>query len=332
MPLALEPLFEGLAVPSADHPIYTVAHIPGYPAYFIGKNNNANACLLIVTPDKEWQRQVPIRLECLEVTFDIPSVIRRASSVSEGTFTVVRCRSNDAEVVRYFLSIGETLLRILGPNPSRIAIGDAITRLAHIFQCLQNPATRSVNGLFGELFLIRQSQNPFRTLSVWRTQDTSRFDFNAGSIRIDVKTATGRQRIHTFSYDQCNPPSGTTALTASLFAERAAGGLALQDIIREIEEVVATNTELVLKLHDTVAETLGRTLNESLSVRFDRRLSESSLQFYDLRSIPAIRNDPPPGVSDIHFRSDLSGAPRANAVELIEHEPALADFLPKNVM
>lgn len=329
MPLALGPLFEGLPVPIADHPIYSVAHIPGYPAYFIGKDNNANACLLIAAPDKESRRHVPIRLESLEVVFDIPSVVKRAAKVSEGTFTVVRYRTNDAEIVRYFLSVAETLLRILGPNPSRAAISDAITRLAQIFQRMQRPATRSVNGFFGELFLIRQSQNPFRALAAWRTQDTSRFDFNADSVRIDVKTAAGRQRIHTFSYDQCNPPSGTVAVAASLFVEQVAGGTSLREIVREIEELVATNTELVLKLHDTVAETLGRSFPEALSVRFDRRLSASSLQFYDLRSIPAVRDEPPPGVSDIHFRSDLSNAAQVDTKRLLEREPSLADFLPQ---
>lgn len=329
MPIALAALFEGLPVPRADHPIYAVAHIPGYPAYFIGKDNDTNACLLIRAPDGESRRHVPIRLESLEVAFDIPSVIKRAGKVSDGTFTVVRCRSNDAEVVRYFLSVGETLMRILGPTPSRTAIGNAITRLAQIFQHLQSPATRSINGLFGELLFIRQSHSPFQALAAWRTRGTSRFDFNAGDIRIDVKTAVGRQRIHTFSHDQCNPPSGTTALVASLFVEQAAGGISLREFIREIEGLVATNVELSLKLHDTVADTLGRSLNEAMKVRFDRRLSVSSLQFYDLRSIPAIRNEPPHGVSDIHFRSDLSNAPEADLKRLLEREPLLANLLPK---
>ena len=271
---------------------------------------------------------MPIRLESLEVVFDVPSVVKSATKITEGTFTVVRCRSNEAEIVRYFLSVGETLLRILGSNPSRTVISGAINRLAHIFQRMQSPATRSVNGLFGELFLIRQSQNPFRALAAWRTQDTSRFDFNEGSVRIDVKTAAGRQRIHTFSYDQCNPPSGTTAVAASLFVEQVAGGISLREIVREIEELVATNTELVLKLHETVAETLGRSLHEALNVRFDHRLSASSLQFYDLRSIPAVRDEPPPGVCDIHFRSDLTSAPQADMRRLLEREPSLADFLP----
>lgn len=330
MPLALGPLFEGLPVPSADHLVYSVAHIPGYPAYFIGKDNNASACLLIAILDGHARRHAPIRLESLEAMFDVPSVVKQAGQVSKGTFTVVRCRSLEAEIVRYFFSVAETLLRILGPNPSRAAVSDAITRLAHIFQRLQSPATRSVNGLFGELFLIRQSRNPFHVLAAWRPKDTSRFDFNTGDVRVDVKTAAGRQRVHTFSFDQCNPPAGTTAVAASLFVEQASGGLLLRDLIREIETAIATNTDLVLKLHDTVAETLGRSLQDALSFRFDHRLAATSLQFYDLRSIPALRGEPPAGVSDIHFRSDLSNVTTVDIRRMVERQPLVADFLPES--
>jgi hypothetical protein len=327
MLLALGAIFEGLPTPSADHTIYSVSKIPGYPACFVGKDNKASACLLIAAPDGEVQRYTPIRLESLEVAFEMPSVIKQAGEITEKIFTVVRCRSLDAEIIRYFLSVAETLLRIIGPNPTRAAVRDAVTRLAYIFQRLQSPAARSVNGLFGELFLIQCSKDPFRTLAAWRTQDTSRFDFNTGNVRLDVKTAVGRQRIHTFSYAQCNPPSGTTAVVASLFVEQVAGGISLQQIVREIETLIATNVELVMKLHDTVAATLGRSLREALSVRFDQHLASSSLQLYDLRSVPAIRNEPP-GVSDIHFRSDLSACPQANLKLLVEREPLLVELLP----
>jgi hypothetical protein len=118
------------------------------------------------------------------------------------------------------------------------------------------------------------------------------------------------------------------AIAASLFAERAAGGISLRELIREIEALVATNTDVVMKLHDTVAETLGNSLQEALSIRFDRRLAASSLQFYDLRSIPAIRDVPPAGVSEIHFQSDLSNSPKGDIAKLVEREPTVSDFLP----
>jgi hypothetical protein len=115
----------------------------------------------------------------------------------------------------------------------------------------------------------------------------------------------------------------------SLFVERSASGLSLQELVRSIEALAGNDSDLVMKLHDIVAETLGNALQEALSLQFDAKLAVSSLHFYDLRAIPAIRGDPPAAVSDIHFRSDLSGIPIIATELLAEREPALSDFLPR---
>jgi len=314
----------------AARPTHFIAQpIPEYGTHYIGWDHRNAPTVLIHTSDRFFK--APLQLAAIEVQYATNCSVRLSTGdQNEKVLTVVTCTSPDRVTQDYFLYLVETVLRIVGRSPSLATVTDAIIRLAHIFQRLQKPPTRSVNGLFGELFLIRQSLNPVRSLMAWRTQDTSRFDFNAGNIRIDVKTASGRQRIHTFSYDQCNPPFGTIAVAASLFVEQTAGGSSLQEIIREIEALVAPNAKLVLKLHDTVAETLGRELSDALSIIFDYRLSESSLQFYDLRSIPAVRDQPPPGVFDIHFRSDLSSTPQSDFLGLVEREPTLLDFLPAN--
>jgi hypothetical protein len=231
------------------------------------------------------------------------------------------------EIVHYFLSVCETILRILGAQPTRAAIAGTVNRLALIFQRLQNPPSRSVNGLFGELFLIRQSRHPVRVLGAWRIQDNSRFDFSAGDIRLDVKTTNGRIRVHSFSYEQCNPPPGTIAVAASLFTERIAGGVSLRELVLEVERLAESNTELVMKLHGIVAGTLGNALPESLSIRFDQRLAAASLQFYDLKAIPAIRGDLPAGVGDVRFWSDLSSAAAIPIWVLLARERGIADFL-----
>jgi hypothetical protein len=264
----------------------------------------------------------------LEVQFDVRSLIKSVDQVSEGNFTVIRCRSLEPELIRYFLSIGETILRILGPHPIHSTVAHAVNRLAAIFQRLHDPPTRPVNGLFGELFLIRSSRSPGRMLAAWRPKDTSRFDFSTGDIRLDVKATSGRVRVHTFSHEQCNPPPGTVALVASLFIDRSASGLSLRELVRSIEAVVGTDSNLVMRLHDIVAETLGNALQDALNIQFDPKLAASSLQFYDLRAVPAIRGDPPVGVSDIHFRSDLSGVPMLATDVLAEQHPGASDFLP----
>jgi Putative PD-(D/E)XK family member, (DUF4420) len=331
MSLALDRIFDALSPTDfgAGHIGYSVARVSRYPGYFVGRDSNNKACILIALTDQSGRRHAPIRLENLDVEFEVRSRVTETTRSSEGTFTVIRCRSDDIEIVRYFFSIAETILRILGTDPSRVAITQAITHLARIFQRLLVSSQRSVTGLFGELFLMKCCNTPARALAGWRLQDSSRFDFTAGDLRLDVKTASGRMRVHTFSYDQCNPPAGTVALVASLFAEKTATGISIRELVAQIEVSVRYSAELIMKLHDLVAVTLGNSLYESLSVRFDEKLAASSLRFYDLRAIPAIRNELPPGVSDLHFRSDLTGSPEALIPLLVESEPAIDDFLPR---
>ena len=85
----------------------------------------------------------------------------------------------------------------------------------------------------------------------------------------------------------------------------------------------------MLKLHETVAATLGASLNDGLSRRFDTKLAEASLQFFGLEDAPAIRGPLPAGVSDVHFRSDLSALAPLSINALIDRDPVFWDLLPR---
>lgn len=329
----LADIFEGIHAPSAessDKAVYAVMPIPGHVSYFVGKDRESLACLLVSTSDRIGRPHPPIRLESLDAQFELRCHLKKSGeSEQEGTFTVIRCRESDSETTRYFLSVCETILRMLGDSPTRAHIATAVNRLAAIFQKIRLPPSRPLNGLFGELYLLLRSGNAVRALTAWRVDENARFDFADGDVRLDVKAAGGRSRVHTFSYEQCNPPSGTIAVVASMHAEQIAGGSSLRSIISQIESRVSGHADLVLKLHETVAATLGASLNDSLSRRFDTRLAESSLQFFGLEDVPAIRGELPVGVRDVHFRSDLSTLASQSVEVLIDKDPVFWDLLPR---
>jgi hypothetical protein len=79
----------------------------------------------------------------------------------------------------------------------------------------------------------------------------ARFDFSDGDARLEVKSTSKRIRAHSFSFEQCNPPGGTRAVLASIFVERAAAGIVFRALIRDIEDRVVGDADLVFKLHDT---------------------------------------------------------------------------------
>ena len=328
----LQELFEAIAPPQRtdrEKPIYAVMPVPGYDSYFIGRDREGHACMLVVAADSSGYLQSPIRLENLDVQFELRCHLRRKGDVERvGTFTLIRCRSLDEETVRYFLSVCNTILDMMGDMPKQRELASAVHRLAAIFQKLQRPPSRPVNGLFGELYLIWRSQNPTRSVQAWRVDEMARFDFAAGNVRLDVKTASGRVRSHTFSYEQCNPPPGTVAVVASLFVERSPGGMSLRSLIGEIETSIAAFPDLIVKLREVVASTLGSSLSEGLEIVFDTKLADSSLSFYSLADVPAIRSTVPPGVSDVRFRSDVSGSFALTRASLIARDPLFAELLP----
>ena len=332
MSARLESIFDQIEPPETDDqdkPLYAVVPVPGCESYFVGKDPQSYACLLVATGDQPGHLQAPIRLESLDAQFDLRCFLRRNDDVERvGVFTVIRCRTTDHETIRYFLSVCQTIIRVVGDAPERGELASAIHRLAAIFQKLQSPAIRPVYGLFGELYLITRSGSPFTALKAWRVDDTARFDFSEQSIRLDVKATSGRIRAHTFSYEQCNPPPDTIAVVASLFTERSPSGISIRELIEQIEVRVAAHADLVLKLHEVVASTLGASLTEALPVAFDERLASSSLRFYDLREVPAIRGELQAGVSDVHFRSDLSALTPSTVRSLVEQDATFMDLLP----
>ena len=283
------------------------------------------------TADEAMRKPPPIRLESVDVQFELAcQTTDPGGQIREGSFTVVRCRSREIETIRYFLSVCGIIMRHLGDAPSRTALAAAVRRIASIFQNISKPPDRSLNGLFGELFIISRSRAPARAVTAWRNDETSRFDFSAGDVRLDVKACAGRVRSHTFSYDQCNPPPSTQAVVASLMVERIPGGISIGELIASIEARISGSEDLVLKLHEVVASTLGSEFTHSLRETFDPRLSESSLQWFDLREIPAVRGSLPTRVSNVHFVVDLSGLTPLKEETLVDKDPRFWELIPQS--
>lgn len=332
MSVSLQDLYEKVALSherATAGSFYVVLPIQGYQGYYIGKDHDERACLLISTR-KADQKLSPIRLKNLDVQFELPCRYEKESGITkEDRLTVIRCRSDQAEIIQYFLSICEVILLALGNRPTQREVASVVNRLAEIFKKAQQPPTRTINGLFGELYLISRSANPSIAVTAWRSDISSRFDFVLGHVRLDAKVTENRVRTHTFSYEQSCPPENTLAIAASMFAERSSSGLTIQKLINNIEKRISSNADLVFKLHEVTTASLGTSFSEAMKVAYDTIVTESSLQFFDLTKIPAIRGPLPAGVSNVHFRSDLSTTSSFSIQDLTALNPAFREILPQ---
>jgi hypothetical protein len=329
----LDAIFDRIVVPqrqTGGGASFAARPLPTLPAYLLGKDDEGRACLLIETKTRaDGGKLAPIRLNNLDAEFNRKClVVDSADQSTLETYTVIRCRASDRDTIHYFLWICETLVRIVGNQPNAESLKSIVTRLASIFQQLDNPPTQPVVGLFGELFVIFSSSDTEHALSLWRLDPTSRFDFAGARIRLEVKATSARVRSHMFSYDQCNPPSGTMPIVASLLTEITSSGVALRTLIDAIVNRIG-DPNLILKLQEGVASTLGSSLQTTIETKFDMELAQSSLRLFRMTDIPAIRGELESGVSDVHFKVDLSGCVAPPYSLLAAETPEIMPLLPR---
>lgn len=306
---------------------FVATAIPEFCNHFVGWNNSGEPCLLIKTTDDGFL--APMKLSALEVQFCIPCDIVLAADRSERyQLTVVTCTSANADLRDYFLHLMDTVIQIIGAQPSLHAVSDAIGKLVEILQQLSKPASRSVNGLFAELLVIAVSRNPIECIAAWRSNPSDRFDFSLDNARLETKATSDRVRSHYFTIEQCVPPAGTHAAVASMFVEQNGAGQSLGELLGEVQARLTGDMQAHLKLRTVVANSLGAALLAALQMRFDSALARSTLCFFKVEDIPAIRPPVPRDVSAVRFRSDLSGISPVSVADLARGSTALACLLP----
>ncbi|MDT4967572.1 MAG: hypothetical protein QOJ64_2309 [Acidobacteriota bacterium] len=295
----------GSATYSASSLQFTGTPIPDSP-HHIAKDSEGQPVILLEVHEA-GVRPPSILLRNLQVDHALRCRIRRADgSEVNSRFSVVRCVSTNASLQECFFDLISVLLRQLSNRPTSHQLSDAFDRIAALFLALERPPTRSVQGLWGELFLITKARNTSFLVECWHNDATEHYDFAHGLHRMEVKTCADRSRAHHFSYEQVYSATGVRVAIASMFTEKTTSGVSVGDLWDQGREQVAENSALRLKIDEICIQSLGDNWEEARSVRFDSSLAAESLAFYDVEDIPRIQSQIPPGISNVHFCSNLS--------------------------
>jgi hypothetical protein len=255
----------------------------------------------------------PLALEHIRIEHARPCRIQQPDgTVHSGVFTIFSCITGEAVLQDHFLLVAGALIAATPRNPQPAMVAAAIETMAELFRALQAPARESAQGLWAEVLLIAESRSPATLAKAWRVATDDRFDFSSRGARVEVKSTRGPERVHHFSLEQLRPPPGTRAFVASIRVEHAGAGTALEDLLAELRIALASAPDALLRLESIVAATLGATFRTAVTERFDRETARASLAYYRVEDIPSIREIPPPGVTDVHFRSNLGSVPRVD--------------------
>ena len=309
---------------------FSAMPVDEFPNHRIGVDRRGLPCLLVATAGGYEASGPPLVLEHVSLQQGVDCQITEPDGTSEvHRLTLVQCTDSDQTLRAYFLKICGTIVGVLGNEPT----GDDVTRtlqhLVELFRALEKPPRKSVLGIWSELFVISRATDVLTLARAWHLRPEERFDFSLGCQRLEVKAASGRRREHHFALEQVVPVSATQIVIASLLVERSSAGTSVSDLLTSIRSAARDDADLLLHIDEVVAAALGVAWRRAMDERFDDRLAASTLAFFNSGIVPKPTTAPPPEVSEVHFKSDLSRCAESPLEALRQAGGLLAAVLPR---
>lgn len=300
--MSLEETFSALPRPTAESR-YTVERTA--KRFRVGRSFENFPALLVAFPAGGSADSLPRRLANL--TYRPPSTVDVMNESFERSerLAVLECRTGDPLLVSYFFRVVAAVLLQQEIAESESAFEVALDAIVTLFRALQQPAQRSVQGLWAELAVVSWSKNASAALASWHTSPRALHDFSAGGFRLEVKSASHGLREHKLLLDQLGSIEPGATLLVSLLLDESPSGSSIFDLVEGIKRRVA-NKELDRRLELIVAESLGANWPEASELRFDVALARQRVRVYSASAIPSVPQPIPPEVKDVSFTVDLS--------------------------
>lgn len=312
--------FLRLIIPNSENSkLFNTLTLKEFSFAKIGVNSEGFPVILISSAaDKTFLSQKNVRLKHIELTHNLECKVSENGNSKFDNFTVIIFKSEERDLQSYFLGIAETLLQSLSKNPSQKEIFETFKNFVEIFCSLSNVPSKTLQGLWAELFLIESAKNTECLLNYWHNIPEEKFDFNADVEKIEVKSSCSLERIHFFSAEQLAPVNKKQVLIASVFTKQISNGKSINDLLQSIQ-IKVSETYLREKVFLIVSQTLGGSIEQSIKIKYDYDLALNSLKFYrDLDISKIEKQNIPQRVSEVKYKSDLTYVQDIQPIDLKE--------------
>ena len=305
----------------SDANSYSAQVVPGFPWARIAAKG---ACLALITPYTEDTTRYNIELEHIKVQFNVQVMIETAFDSKVECVSIIECKHSESWLIDTFLELTSMVLMSAG-DATPISINNLLSDLVNLFRALNQPSGKSVQGLWGELFVIFESSNPSEVVKSWHSAPNDRYDFAKVDERIEVKTTTGIRR-HSFAHEQLAPLANLEVTIASLVLNQEATGMSCAEMILVVISRI-DEPEIRNLLINKCVKILGADWRNQNSIKFDVESARNNLKWYDVEVVPKITSPIPPNLYAVKYQSDLQTTVELTADELAQRGPLLKHLI-----
>ena len=286
---------------------FTIANLPKIKNHKIGLSKDGLPLFFIKCENEANEKALDYNLESISIQFNQKcQLLSNDKKVADGNYTIIALKTDSIDLQEYFLNILYFVLLKLPVIAKLKELKIEVEKLISLFNKFSKLPTKTIQGLWAELLVIEQSNNPEYLVKAWHYSSTDKFDFNDGIDKIEVKSTAKSRRMHNFSLEQLNPNKNSKLIIASVFAVETGKGKTIFDLVKMIDDKVK-NKEVVFRINEVLLDTLGRDFEKTFEHYFDYQLALDSLAFFDSEFVPKIESSSiRQEISNVHFDCDLS--------------------------
>lgn len=309
----LRSLLDQTTLPSSG---FNVIPIPLHPSYYVG--HGAQGSVVVLTPP-EATPGAPTSLRWISLAPRIRCQIERDGEFNQVEAGVVEFRDDDGLLIDHFLGVAGVLIDLLGSSPAPGEVSRAMSRLLRLFAAPQGSRASEL-GVWGELLVMVESDDPAALIASWHARVDDRFDFSAEGARLEVKTTSLDRRVHQFSLPQLLPVGGVHQHVASLQTVETNLGSSVADLVAQLSARLSNAPSAQMRLLEQLSEVLGSDWPRSTRRRFDSQGASDSLRILPASEVPRVEPGPAE-VLKVDLTVDVSRVPPLGREELDDAGP-----------
>ena len=300
-----------------DEDSFAIATLPTIKTHKLGISFNGRPMFFIKCDEKTKAKSLDTNLEFISVQYNRQcKLINKKGKIEEGIYTIISLKSDSDYLQEYFLKIVFVLVKNLSEKPLLKDLKIEIEKLINLFTKFSKPALKTIQGLWAELLIIEQSKNPDYLIKSWHNSTSDKYDFNDGNDKIEVKSTSKSRRIHNFSLEQLIPNTKSKLIVSSILTIETGTGTSIFDLIDIIESKI-NDQNLIYRINEMVASTLGKDFEKAFDIYFDYKFSVDSIQHYESVDIPTINiSNIPSNIMNVRFDCDLTDVRTANKTRI----------------
>ena len=217
---------------------------------------------------------------------------------------IVTCIDSTPENNEIFVDLCELYFSENDLSSKEISL--VLNKLGKFFRITQDITTFEIQGFYAELFFMKimYEDNSINISNFWQKREKMKFDFSLTSkLKVEVKSTVSSDRIHTFLHEQLSS-SLYDIFIASVLMREENNGLSLECLINDL----LSNYPLSINARENIIKMKHRIGKKRMTeVIYDEEYMRRNLKIYNAEEVPKIENIAPATVTDITYKSQLSG-------------------------